>query len=487
MLSLEPLLVLFFLILSCLVLENFIKPKTGRYLRPSGFIIHSLLMANCYGCFLFVSGSPLFSAFLTWGIALAFVIASNLKWAILGEPLVFSDLSIVKDIAKHPNFYIFAIPIFTRLLVGIALLCIPAGYIWAMLQPCPMQIRLLGFFLSATSGLLLAALPTSKLIAAPALKRDIAHFGLFSCLFIYWRCWQKQPLACAPPPLPANPAFDLVVVVQCESFTDPSTLHLPTDMVLPCMPELTKARQMASDYGNLEVSGFGAYTIRTEYGVLFGRSEQELGFQQFDPFLTAKHEKAFSLPYKFGQAGFKSVFLHPYNLDFSNRRSLMAHIGFETVLGAESFSHTSTPDMPYVSDKSLADKIISLCSNTPAPLFLYAVTIENHGPWKEQGTPLTSYLEHLKNSDQMIGQLIKGLDFGNKSALFVFFGDHRPSIPPELPPNTERSTPYFIIPFSRQGSEPHNDNPTSLTPAQLHNLIEKYSLNITHEKPERLP
>lgn len=132
--------------------------------------------------------------------------------------------------------------------------------------------------------------------------------------------------------------------------------------------------------------------------MLFGRSEEELGFQKFDPFLTARREKAFSLPYKLGNSGFRSIFLAPYNLDFSNRRSLMAHIGFDTILGAETFPHIATPDMLYVSDKTLADKIISLCSETPDPLFLYAVTIENHGPWKEKGTSLASYLGHLKKA-----------------------------------------------------------------------------------------
>ncbi|WP_345795449.1 sulfatase-like hydrolase/transferase [Acetobacter suratthaniensis] len=99
-------------------------------------------------------------------------------------------------------------------------------------------------------------------------------------------------------------------------------------------------------------------------------------------------------------------------------------------IGSETFPHIATPDMPYVSDKTLAGKIIFLCSETPDPLFLYAVTIENHGPWKEKGTPLTSYLDHLKKSDTMIGDIMKALAIHDRSALFVFFGDHRPSIPP---------------------------------------------------------
>lgn len=437
-------------------------------------MVHGLLITCFYGWLLLASGSPLFSASLTAAIALALIIASNLKWAVLGEPLVFSDLSVVKNVIKHPKFYIFAIPPLTRLSIIIALFCIPAGYIISILHNNPAQWHFLGFLLAFLSTTCLMKLPATRLATTPNLQADLARFGLLGCLFIYWRCWQKQSNALAPPAQKAPPSFDLIIVVQCESFTDPQSLNLPPDIKLPPMPELAQARKMASDYGTLSVSGFGAYTIRTEYGVLFGRSEEELRFRKFDPFLTAHHEKAFSLPYKLGNTGYKSVFLHPYNLDFSNRRSLMAKIGFDTILGSETFPHIATPDMPYVSDKTLAEKITSLCSETPDPLFLYAVTIENHGPWKEKGTPLTSYLDHLKNSDAMIGDMIKALDTGERSALLVFFGDHRPSIPPALSPTAERSTPFFVIPFSKETSDTKAATAHTLTPAQLHTIIENY-------------
>jgi hypothetical protein len=475
MLLLEPVLFLLSLFICTLILEFFVQPKAGRPLRASGLLVHSLLISSVYGWLLLASGSPLFSASLTGAMTLALIIASNLKLAVLGEPLVFSDLSVVKDVMRHPKFYIFAIPVFIRLAVLIVLLCIPVGYIFSISHATPIQWRIFGLFLAFPAAMCLAKLPVTRLATTPALQADMARFGLLGCLFVYWRCWQKQSTALAPHPQTASPAFDLIVVVQCESFTDPKNLNLPPDVNIPSMPELEQARKMASDYGALSVSGFGAYTIRTEYGVLFGRSEEELGFQKFDPFLTAKHEKALSLSYKLGNAGFRSVFLHPYNLDFSNRRSLMAQIGFDTILGAETFPHIATPDMPYVSDKTLGDKIISLCSETPDPLFLYAVTIENHGPWKEKGTPLTSYLDHLKNSDQMIGDIIRALATGKRSALLVFFGDHRPSIPPALSPTTERSTPYFVIPFSKEKSDTRDATARTLTPAQLHALIENRS------------
>lgn len=476
----EPLFVLLALLVFSLPLTALVRAKTVRFLQPIGLVLHSLLLTEFYGLFLLLSGSYLFAATLAWSLTLALVIASNLKWAVLGEHLVFSDLYVVKYFIKHPKFYIFAIPFSIRLGIAFSLLCIGASYAETLRHPCPIALRLWAVFLITLTSLCLALLPVTRIAPTPALKSDVGRLGLLGCLFVYWRCWQKQTPATLPrsqeQTKKAIPVFDLIVVVQCESFTDPQTLNLPDTVTLPSMPELTHARSMACNYGGLQVSSFGAYTIRTEYGVLFGRSEQELGFQQFDPYLTAKHDAAFSLPHKLGQTGYKSVFVHPYTLDFSSRSSLMTHIGFNVVLGAETFPHNPTSDMPYVADKVLADKLISLCTNANAPLFLYAVSIENHGPWQEQKTPLNTYFEHLKNSDHMIGHLIKNLSESEKSALLVFFGDHRPSIIPELPPNVERSTPYFVLPFIKGEDHSHKNHVESLTPAQLHHLIFNMSM-----------
>lgn len=64
------------------------------------------------------------------------------------------------------------------------------------------------------------------------------------------------------------------MIVQCESFTDPVTLFGDPALALP---GLERARAMAWQSGRLLVSGFGAYTMRTEYGVLFGLPEEQLG------------------------------------------------------------------------------------------------------------------------------------------------------------------------------------------------------------------
>ncbi|GAN59815.1 sulfatase [Acetobacter cibinongensis] len=475
----EPLFSLLGLLLCSLFLETLVRPKSIKIPQPVGLATHSLLVTDVYGIILLVSGSSLFAAILTFCLTLTLVIASNLKWSVLDEPLVFSDLRFIKDLLRHPKFYIFAIPCSIRWGVGIALVFIGAGYGATLQLSCPISVRFFALSLIAGCTCTLALLPATRWAPLPALKADLTRFGLLGCLFIYWRCWQKQTLSEKPYPentQEVDTIFDLIIVVQCESFTDPKTLNLPSTMGVASMPNLAHARSVACQYGSLEISNFGAYTIRTEYGVLFGRSEEQLRFQKFDPYMTAEHDAALSLPYKLGQAGYHSVFLHPYTLDFANRRNLMTKIGFTTVLGSEAFPHTPTPDMPYVPDETLATKLLTLSRNSEKPLFLYAVTIENHGPWQEQNKPLETYLKHLENSDHMIGQLIRGLTAENRSALLVFFGDHRPSIAPDLQPTPDRGTPYFVIPFIKGKKVNRKPNYKNLVPAELHHIIVNLSL-----------
>lgn len=73
----------------------------------------------------------------------------------------------------------------------------------------------------------------------------------------------------------------------------------PTDLedvqAIPEMPEFSRLMNTATRSGKYLVNHFGAYTMRSEYGVLFGRDEEALGFRKYDPYLTAKEELSFSL------------------------------------------------------------------------------------------------------------------------------------------------------------------------------------------------
>jgi phosphoglycerol transferase MdoB-like AlkP superfamily enzyme len=143
---------------------------------------------------------------------------------------------------------------------------------------------------------------------------------------------RSGPLPASPRAAPATPP-ELVVVIQCESFADPRDLFGARGEALPA---LEAARTAAFQWGNLEVSGFGAYTMRTEYGVLFGREEEALGFRRYDPFLTALGEASYALPARL--PGWHARFVHPHDMRFYGRDAIMPAGGFAELVGEEHFT-----------------------------------------------------------------------------------------------------------------------------------------------------
>jgi hypothetical protein len=243
------------------------------------------------------------------------------------------------------------------------------------------------------------------------------------------------------------------------------------------LPGLERARAAAWQWGDLTVSGFGAYTMRTEYGVLFGRSEQALGFRRYDPFLTASGETSYALSARLGARGYHCLFVHPHDMRFYGRDRLMPAIGFDRLIGKESFAPIPPGGGRYVDDRTVGVSLGELIDTAKGPTLIYAVTMENHGPWDKDhltGSPggLDAYLRHVGSSDAMLSGLIDRLSKAGRSALLVFFGDHRPSIPGVLEPGGPRHTPYVMVRFSRDGQIVSGSHlRADLSPDALHHAI----------------
>jgi len=275
---------------------------------------------------------------------------------------------------------------------------------------------------------------------------------------------------------------ELIVAIQCESFADPVELFGDPAMALP---GLTAARAEAWHWGNLLVSGFGAYTMRTEYALLFGREESDLGFRRFDPFLTALRDSSYALPMRLRPAGWRSLFIHPHDMRFYGRDRILPASGFDRLVGEESFAPPAKGEGRYVTDAAIAYEILTRAAEATDPTLLYAVTIENHGPWsadkdaatqgsdsRSPGLLVGKYRRLVAKGDAMLTELRVGIAALQRPAMLVFFGDHRPSIPGASEPGGDRHTPYVMLRFDARGQLVEGDGqPRDLTPAALHHLI----------------
>ena len=472
---------IFALMAGSLILDALARPRaqafpSTRSLTGAWLLwLHALLPL---GVFLTISGNLEVSAGLSLALIGLFTMVSNAKRAMLGEALVFSDLALLGAVFRHPQFYFSALTRVQKAVLALAAPIVPALLWWVFVPDATAHLTGLAL-LVISAGLLRLTMklpPWTGLGQVPDSEADVQRHGLIPTLFVHWLRWREtRDPALLPPTAGRLPESDeLAIVIQCESFADPARLFGDPALVLP---GLDAARAAGWASGSLEVHGFGAYTMRTEYGVLFGRSEQALGFRRFDPFLTATREASYALPQRLKPSGWRSLFVHPHDMRFYNREAIMTAGGFAELVGQERFAPPAPEEGRYVTDAAMADEILSLARSATQPTLIYAVTIENHGPWTSgpQDHDLRSgYLRLLRKGDAMLAALAKGLAALQRPATLVFFGDHRPSIPGHTSPDGARDTPFVVLRFDRTGQampRGAEERESSVTPAGLHQLI----------------
>ncbi|GBQ66766.1 capsule polysaccharide biosynthesis protein [Ameyamaea chiangmaiensis NBRC 103196] len=454
--------------------ERMVAPAA---LKREGTVPRALLVLAGFGVVLAVTGGAFLSVMAVDLLVLLLLVVSILKARALGEPLVMTDLAVAASFLRYPRFYLAAVPWparFAMPLCAVLMLLVALRGVSGAWRPHAEGCVLA---LAATVALwwLWRVRWRDRLMTTPDIRRDRARFGILLTLAVYTMRWRATvdptPLSPVVPWSAGSPP--LVVIVQCESFADPTTL-VPGHP-RPALPALERLRRQADRHGALAVSGFGAYTMRTEYGVLVGRDEASLGFRACDPFLTARGEASFALPRRLGGVYAHRVFVHPHDLRFYDRERLMPALGFTTLVSPEAFS-ASVAHGPYIGDRALGRYLCDRVTAAREPELIYAVTMENHGPWSAgrvgAADGLGAWEAHAHNSDALLDMLDTALVAAQRPALLVFFGDHRPSLPGVTDPGGDRETP-FVLRAYRPGREDRDVAVPAecLSPAGLHRAI----------------
>ncbi|WP_322783339.1 LTA synthase family protein [Gluconobacter vitians] len=454
--------------------------STAGFFRASIFRFFMAFMM--FGALLFLVGHPGPAAVLTILIGVLLVFGSGLKRNVLGEPLMFSDVAVIGAFVRHPRFYIGAIPPFARVLVLAGLALLGLSFVGMLLNDLfyswsghGLVLRIEGLGLFATGYVCLNGLRRTglarKILPVADLDAGEIRYGLLATIVLSWLRWKddcRRKLQnwsqVHAGRLDQGP---VIIVIQSESFADSRELGLETKSACS-LPYLLQAEREGA-VGKLQVSGFGAYTMRTEYGVLFGHEENELGFRRFDPYLTAGKQTEDALAARLAPICEERIFLHPHDLRFYGRDALMPSVGFNRLIGTEDFADAAHCGV-HVSDHALGDRILALIDDAvarPSGTFIFTVTIENHGPWSGGAA---DYLHHLRNGDELLGRVADALEQTGRDALLVFYGDHRPSLPGAVMPGGARHTPVIIKGFGAFHAIPRL-NGEAMTPAGLHHRM----------------
>ncbi|WP_416137622.1 LTA synthase family protein [Halomonas sp. HK25] len=445
-------------------IEALLRPIVAPFWRrlPATLAVHLGSGLLLFALFLLVLQRPWFAVVFIASLQLVVVQSSNTKSATLKEPFICQDFEYFLDAVKHPRLYVPFFGIRLAVAATTAGAMAIAAFLW--LEPSllsrhgPAALLVpVGFLLLMSAALLL---PGLKYLPACHLEPhdDLHRLGLFASLWSYGRLALK-PLpadalktpfaAVSPSPDTAPLGLPHLVVVQSESFFDPREWSelVPDDL----LSHFDALKQSALRQGPLRVPAWGANTVRTEAAFLTGLPPEALGIHRFTPYRQFTRSPIATLPSRLRELGYRTVCVHPYPASFYLRHKVIPRLGFDDFLDIRHFD-AADRDGQYVGDRAVAKKVGTLLDDSDnRPLFVFAITMENHGPLHlerplpddaprlpgvaakrlkaEEIADLRIYLRHLCNADAMLGRIRAKLtptEPGSRHGMLCWYGDHVP-------------------------------------------------------------
>ena len=435
------------------VIERLMTPRPLLARPWAAWALHAGLWLSAHAPLALALGRPWFAAAAVSAFLLLLVLVNNAKFKSLREPFVFQDYEYFTDAIRHPRLYIPFLG-WGKFLGAVAgfVLAVAVGW-WGEAAPAQRfagsgQLGGVALVL-ATGGLLLLAGTRHALPVSFQPAQDVRALGLLASLWRYAEA-EQVPLTVASPfdALPqGRPAGDLphLLAVQSESFFDPRSLY--PGIRQDVLAGFDRLRADAVAHGKLRVPAWGANTVRTEFAFLTGLGEDALGVHRFNPHRAVAAGCAVpSLASYLKRLGYLTVCIHPYPASFYRRDRVYPRLGIDTFVDIRAFDETMRAG-PYIGDAAVADKVDALLRQATGPVFVFVITMENHGPLHlERAVPsdidtlyavpppagcddLTIYLRHLRNADRMVARLRQTLAGCGRPASLCWYGDHVPIMP----------------------------------------------------------
>lgn len=247
----------------------------------------------------------------------------------------------------------------------------------------------------------------------------------------------------ADPPGGPHVRPDIVAVLE-ESTLDPrdwTACNLPL-----CHVGMFDIEPRTAASGLLKVHTYGGATWTSEFAFLTGLPTPLFGpAGVYAPYNLAPRMRA-SLPRLLKSRGYRTIAVYPMPHDFVNAQTAYAHYGFDAFHDANELGlKWESTDLDL--EKAFTEIYREERAASDQPLFFMVLTMHQHGPHDRPldelpppfDTPLfpgldaTSnrnlghYLFRLQQSDAAIRAIEATVLDGDRPAVLVHFGDHRPS------------------------------------------------------------
>lgn len=248
-----------------------------------------------------------------------------------------------------------------------------------------------------------------------------------------------------PAPLGQPGEPPTIIAIMNESMTDfgsLGTLRFTPDNQ-PFLHSLQKSGEVL--YGTAYSSVYGGNTCNSEYEFLTGNTMAFLpsGSKPYQQYIDSPHS---GLPEILKSYGYHCTAIHPGNRDAWERIEAYPQLGFDEFVDAEIFDVPRTFQHRMTSDSSCYDQVIYEYERWKrvdgSPLFLFNVTIQNHGGYEDPNYDTTvrvagaegrwpqaeQYLSLTRASDRALEDLLDYFEERSEPVVILFFGDHWPKL-----------------------------------------------------------
>ena len=244
-----------------------------------------------------------------------------------------------------------------------------------------------------------------------------------------------------------------IIYVMDESYWDVSELEQYGITFDTDVSKNLHALQQTSAYGRAYSPSFGGGTCDVEFEALTGYSVSYLpnGSKPYQQHVT---RPMFSLPNYLKTQGYQTAAVHCFWAKYWSRDTAYPNLGLDTFLSLEKMTHVNKVRRHYwtsglVTDDSMADQIIqqyeSMKASSDAPVFLHAVTMQNHTNYNKDNYPddqrvkvlnapsgisrstlgaLEDFATGIRDADAMLGRLTDYFSQVDEPVILVFWGDH---------------------------------------------------------------
>ena len=234
--------------------------------------------------------------------------------------------------------------------------------------------------------------------------------------------------------------------------------------------------------GEFYADVYGGGTDTTEYSVLTGHSIANFKNEVASAYKSLVRKPTDSIVRSLRGGGYTTIAMHPGYPWFYNRQNVYPWLGFESFIDISAFDEVADKSGNYISDFAMTEMLINMYKDfigaeadagtgveavagagagagggiggagagAGGPLFCFAVSIQNHGPYDAgymYGAPLynyltspeitlsikgeytiSNYIKGLQDADASLGRLTDYLETVGRPVVLVFFGDHLPGL-----------------------------------------------------------